>query len=82
MTCRAMVWAVNGNLYDDGWNLNVYSVENPNEWNAGNQFCSRNSSLSSTLSWCGSFLEDISFPSTNVLSDSFYLCAKRDILFV
>ena len=49
-------WAVNGNLYDDGWNLNAYSVENANEWNASNQFCSRNSNLSSASLWCGSFL--------------------------
>ena len=34
--------AVNANWNDDGWNLNANSVENPNEWNAGNRVVSRN----------------------------------------
>lgn len=29
--------AVNVNWNDDGWNVNANSVENPNDWNAGNR---------------------------------------------
>jgi len=29
--------AVNVNWNGDGWNVNSYLVENPNEWNEGNQ---------------------------------------------
>lgn len=47
MVYCAELWAVNANWYDDGWNLNANSVENPNPWNAGNQVCSRNSYLPS-----------------------------------
>ncbi|TSC90699.1 MAG: hypothetical protein G01um10142_294 [Parcubacteria group bacterium Gr01-1014_2] len=39
-------WAVNANWNDDGWNVNANSVENPNEWNQGNQVLSRYSLLS------------------------------------
>jgi len=35
--------AVNCNWNDDGWNVNANSIENPNEWNDGNQVFSRNS---------------------------------------
>jgi len=38
--------AANVNWNDDGWNVNANSVENPNEWNAGNQVFSRNYCLS------------------------------------
>jgi hypothetical protein len=34
--------AVNVNWNDDGWNVNANSVENPNDWNDGNQVFSRN----------------------------------------
>lgn len=34
--------AVNVNWNDNGWNVNANSVENPNEWNAGNRVFSRN----------------------------------------
>ena len=37
--------AVNVNWNDDGWNVNANAVENPNEWNEGNQVFSRNSSI-------------------------------------
>ena len=33
--------AVNVNWNGDGWNVNANSVENPNEWNAGNRVFSR-----------------------------------------
>jgi len=29
--------AVNVNWNGDGWNVNAISVENPNDWNAGNR---------------------------------------------
>ena len=35
------LWAVNANWNDDGWNVNANSVENPNDWNAGNVIVSR-----------------------------------------
>jgi hypothetical protein len=31
-----VLWAVNCNWNDDGWNVNANSVENPNSWNDGN----------------------------------------------
>ena len=34
--------AVNVNWNDDGWNVNANSVENTNDWNAGNRVFSRN----------------------------------------
>jgi len=37
---RGVLRAVNVNWNDDGWNVNANSVENSNEWNAGNRvFC-------------------------------------------
>lgn len=39
-------WAVNCNWNGDDWNVNANSVENPNEWNSGNQVFSRNSYIS------------------------------------
>lgn len=36
----AVLRAVNVNWNDDGWNVNAYSIENPNEWNAGNRIFS------------------------------------------
>ena len=36
----------NWNADNDGWNVEAYSVENPNKWNDGNQFVSRYSFLS------------------------------------
>jgi hypothetical protein len=41
------MWAVNANWNDDSWNVNANSVENPNEWNAGNRLISRDYFLSS-----------------------------------
>jgi hypothetical protein len=38
--------AVNCNWNGNGWNVNANSVDNPNEWNAGNQVFSRNSYIS------------------------------------
>ncbi len=35
------LWAVNANWNDDGWNVEANSVDNPNSWNAGNEFVSR-----------------------------------------
>jgi len=32
-----VLWTVNVNWNDDGWNVNANSVDNPNEWNDGNQ---------------------------------------------
>ncbi len=40
------LWAVNANWNGDGWNVNANSVENPNRWNADNEFVSRYSFLS------------------------------------
>ena len=50
-----MLRVVNVNWYDDGWNLNANSVENPNRWNAGNQAFSRNYCFS-LRSMVGEFL--------------------------
>lgn len=47
MVFRTLIWAVNANWNSDGWNVNANSVENPNEWNAGNAVFSRYSFLSS-----------------------------------
>jgi hypothetical protein len=44
--------AVNVNWNDAGWNVNANSVENPNEWNDGNQVFSRNYCFSpNQLDW-------------------------------
>ena len=40
---RGVFYAVDAYWRRDGWNLDVYSVENPNEWDAGSQIVSRNS---------------------------------------
>lgn len=50
-----VLWAVNGNWNDDGWNFNANPLDNPNSWNDGNQFLSRNSSLSPALYGAGVF---------------------------
>ena len=47
--------AVNVNWNDDGWNVNANSVENSNEWNAGNQVFSRNYCIFLLGLWLGSF---------------------------
>jgi hypothetical protein len=49
--------AVNCNWNDDGWNLNANEVDNPNEWNAGNQVFSRNLSISPVI-WREFYLRD------------------------
>src|SRR3989344_3290660 len=41
-----VLWAVNANWNDDGWNVEANSPSNPNEWNADNEFVSRNPLLS------------------------------------
>src|SRR3989344_2625626 len=41
-----VLWAVNANWNDDGWNVETNSPSNPNSWNAGNEFVSRNPALS------------------------------------
>lgn len=38
--------AVNANWNSSGWNMNAYSVANPNEWNGGRRVFSRNSCIS------------------------------------
>ena len=43
-----VLWAVNCNWNDDGWNVNANSVEDPNKWNDDNQVFSRNSDISLT----------------------------------
>jgi hypothetical protein len=45
---------VNVNWNGDGWNVKANSVENPDEWNAGNSVFSRNSLIFSRL-FGGSF---------------------------
>ena len=36
------IWTVNANWNaENGWNVDANSVENPNEWNAGNQVLSK-----------------------------------------
>ena len=52
--------AVNVNWNDDGWNVNANSVENPNEWNDGNQVFSRNCWFSPRLRLWEFLLEDLS----------------------
>ena len=37
-----VLWAVNANWNSDGLNVEANSIDNPNEWNAGNRFLSRN----------------------------------------
>ncbi len=46
--------AVNANWNDDGWNVNANSVENTNDWNAGNRVFSETLILLPSI--CGSFL--------------------------
>ena len=41
-----VLWVVNANWNDDGWNVEANSPSNPNSWNAGNEFVSRNPALS------------------------------------
>lgn len=67
---NGVLWAVNCNWNDDGWNVNANSVENPNDWNAGNQVFSRNSSIFSCL-FGGSFLLQALFPSAKHPSNFF-----------
>ena len=50
-----VLWAVNANWNDDGWNVEANSVSNPNEWNAGNEFLSRYPFLSPPTSLLGGF---------------------------
>ena len=38
--------AVNVNWYDGGWNVNANELDDPNEWNDGNQVFSRNYAVS------------------------------------
>ena len=40
--CTRVLCTVYVNWNDDGWNVNSNSVDNPNEWNDGNQVFSRN----------------------------------------
>jgi hypothetical protein len=46
-----LIWAVNANWNSDNryWNVEANSVENPNEWNQGNQVLSRYYLLSSVV---------------------------------
>lgn len=37
-----VLWSVDCNWNDDGWNVNADSVDNPNDWNDGNRVFSRN----------------------------------------
>jgi hypothetical protein len=53
---------------DDGWNVNANSVENPNEWNDGNQVFSRNCWFSPRLG-SGSFCLKTFLPSTELSAD-------------
>ncbi|MFA6416499.1 MAG: hypothetical protein WCW56_03390 [Candidatus Paceibacterota bacterium] len=55
--------AVNVNWNDDGWNVNANSVENPNDWNDGNQVFSRNCCFSPAIGSpiCREFLFAILF---------------------
>lgn len=62
MAWRTMLWAVNANWNGDGWNVNAYSVENRDRWNAGNSVCSRYS-----LAFFSSVLDGGVFASTPFL---------------
>ena len=44
--CTRVLWALNANWNDDGWSVEANSPDNPNSWNAGNEFLSRNPFLS------------------------------------
>lgn len=61
--------AVNVNWNDDGWNVNANSVENPNEWNDGNQVFSRNYCFFSSALWLRSFCLQTFFPATELSAD-------------
>ena len=76
------LWTVNANWNDDGWNVNANSIDNPNDWNAGNQVFSRYSRLSSPTLFWGSFLYGFFSPTTNVISDGFKTDAERSKLFI
>ncbi len=45
VVCTLVLWTVNANWNDDGWNVEANSVDNPNRWIAGHQVLSRNSYL-------------------------------------
>jgi len=47
-----VLWALNANWNDDGWNVEAYSPSNPNSWNAGNEFVSRYPTLSPLNALC------------------------------
>jgi len=44
-----VLWAVNANWNSDGLNVEANPLDNPNDWNVGNRFLSRNSLLSRPL---------------------------------
>ena len=75
---RGVFYTVNANWNSDGWNLNVYSVENPNEWNADNQIISRNYCFSPVhftgVLFCKPFFQPPSIrpTSSNLLDISIY----------
>lgn len=50
--------AVNVNWNGDGWNVNANSVENPNDWNAGNRAFSRNCCFLPSI-WREFYLKDL-----------------------
>jgi len=60
--------AVNVNWNDDGWNLEANSVLNPDGWNDGNLFFSRNL-LFFSCRLGGSFLLKAFFPTSQHPSD-------------
>lgn|SRR3989344_854915 len=66
-------WAVNANWnsFNEGWNVNANSVDNQNEWNAGNQVLSRNYLCSVAPPICGAVVFLCQPPSILPISDSF-----------
>ncbi len=63
--------AVNANWNDDGWNVDANSVENPNEWNDGNQVLSRNCRDSLSIYFGRVLLSIPRFHPPNILPTSF-----------
>ncbi len=53
---ESVLWAVNCNWNDDGWNVNANPIDDLNEWNDGNRVFSRNSNISPAI-W-----QEFSFP--------------------
>ncbi len=55
-----VLWAVNANWNGDKLNVEAYSLDNPNDWNQGNRFLSRDSIVSRLYLGTGFLLKYLS----------------------